>query len=98
MTTPRKATATGVFALITLWSGNFDLSDPATKWVLLAALVSFLVCHTVTDVAAGRSRKRTLYEKARVRAAPGEGVGAFFNTWPGDETDEELAAALKEAE
>ncbi len=54
MTTPRKATATGVFTLITLWTGQLDLSDPATKWVLLAALVSFLVCHTVTDCVMGR--------------------------------------------
>ena len=54
MTTPRKATATGAFTLITLWTGQLDLSDPATKWVLLTALVSFLVCHTVTDCVLGR--------------------------------------------
>ena len=31
----------------------------------------------------------------KIRQRPGTGVGAFFGTWPGDETDEELLEALK---
>ena len=35
---------------------------------------------------------------ARVRVAPGEsnGMAEIFGQWPGDETDEEVAAALEE--
>ena len=49
---PKKVTATALMAAVMVWLEKTPGTDEETKWVLLIALVVYMVLHAATDVAA----------------------------------------------
>ena len=49
---PKKVTATALMAAVMVWLEKTPGTDEETKWVLLIALVVYMVLHAATDMVA----------------------------------------------